>query len=130
MQSSSDDGYRLARIADSVAAAGLFLILICSTSSIRRVSLRLIQPKKLRNRPTTDRYEDEDGTATRESEAAYSYQLQRVLVLLVSIVCLLASLALCVITPRSPYSLPGVGQWLHFGAWVFYSDPQVEHGLC
>ena len=129
MQSSIDVADHLARITDSVAAVGLFLTLACSASSIRRVALRFVQPKKLRDQPTTERYEDEDGTATPESEAAYSYQLQRVLVLLLSFVCLLASLVLCVITSPSRYPPLGVEHWLHFGAWVLCYGPRMEQGL-
>lgn len=117
MQSSPDATF-LARTADIVAAAGLLLIVVCSVPSLRRIAHRFIPRHRLREQPIAERYEDEDGTATAESEAAYSYQLPRVVVLLLSVICLLDSLVLCVITTRSQSSALGVGQWLQFGAWV------------
>lgn len=102
----------------TIVAAALFVIIACSAPAVRRIALRFFPTQKLRNQPLSERYEDEDGTATQESEAAYSYQLPRVLVLLLSVACLLDSLALCVITTQSLGSTPRVEQWLQFGAWV------------
>ncbi len=107
-----------ARTVISTVALALFLIIACSAQSIWRISRRFIPTQKLQ--PLSQRYEDEDGTATLESEAAYSYQLQRVLVVWLSIIGSLDSLIFCVITTQRLSATVGVEQWLQFGAWVHF----------
>jgi hypothetical protein len=117
MQDSTDETF-FARTSVGVVAVALFLISACSASSVRRITGRCFSRQKLRYQPVSERYEDEDGTATLESETAYSYQLPRALVLLISAIGSLDSLILCVVTTRNPYSTVRVEQWLQFGAWV------------
>jgi hypothetical protein len=114
MQSSQNAGF----FAIGVGALSILVIVSCSALSIRCILRRFISTQKPQHRPDSERYRDEDGTATEESEAAYSYQFQRVLVLVVSIVCFFGSLAVCVIATQSPSSTRGIEQWLQFGAWV------------
>ena len=99
-------------------AASLSGIIACSTPSARRIGIRIFSTQKSRYQIASEGYEDEDGTVTRESEAAYSYQIPRVLVLLLSVLGLSASLALSVITARSHHSVLALEQWLLFAAWV------------
>jgi hypothetical protein len=117
MQDSHDETF-FERTSVGVVAVALLLISACSAPSIRRITGRLFSRQKLRYQPFTERYEDEDGTATLDSETAYSYQLPRTLVLLISAIGSLDSLILCMITTRNPYSNVRVGQWLQFSAWV------------
>lgn len=117
MQNSHDAAF-FARTAIGVVAGALLVIIACSAPSIRRIARRLSPTQKRQHQPISELYEDEDGRVTHESVAAYSYQLPRVLVLVLSIVGSLDSLILCVITTQIPYPTIGVGQWLEFGAWV------------
>ncbi len=103
----------------AVVTAALFVIIACSAPAFQRVILRFRPNQKSRYQRVSEPYKDEDGTATHESQAAYSYQLPRTFVLLFSIICLLNSLVLCVITTqRSPEPNVRVEQWLYFGVWV------------
>lgn len=107
-----------ARFAIGIAAVAVFVVIASSVLSIRRLTLRFSPTHKLHYQPISERYEDEDGTATQDSEAAYSYQKQRVLVLVFSVIGLLDSLMLCVIPTQSSYSTHEIEQWLQFAAWV------------
>lgn len=109
---------RYANTAIVVDAVVLFLIIACSIPAVRRIAQRFIATQKLRYQRPSERYEDEDGIATKESEAAYSYQVQRLLVLLLAVIGLLESLALFVVKTQTHNSALGVEQWLRFSAWV------------
>lgn len=114
----------------ALLAAALVGIVACSTPSARRIGIRISSPQESPYRPTSERYEDEDGTATLESEAAYTYQIPRLLVLLFSVLGALASLVLMLITVRKQRSIRAVEQWLLLGAWVCSDDPrQRRHRL-
>ena len=66
----------------------------------------------------TDRYDDEDGIATKDSEEAYTDFIPRLLILLLSIVGTLDALILGILTTtRANLSLT-VESWLIFGAWL------------
>ena len=93
-------------------------VIACSVGAIRRIAQRLIPAEKIRYQCLSERFEDEDGTATQESEAAYSYTLQRLLVLLLSVIGSIDSLVLAVIATRDTNFIANAEQWLHFGAWV------------
>lgn len=107
----------LARTEPGISAVVLFLITLCSALSVWRFFRRFIKTTKALDHLKAERYEDEDGMATEESQTAYSYRLHRVLVVLLSLSGLgsLDSLALAVIaTPSNP----AIEQWLQFVAWV------------
>lgn len=114
----ADIPYTRAAISVAAAAAALFVIAACSAPAVWRLALRCLPIQNRRSQPIPKSYEDEDGIATQESVAAYSYQLPRVLVLLISLVCLANSLVCCVITTRSPGSGLRVEQWMQLGVWV------------
>lgn len=104
----------------TVCVAALFLIVACSTLSLRRVFDRLTRTAGPRYCPASVTYEDEDGAATPESQIAYSYQMPRVLALLLSVVGFLGALTLCIITTQASCSMPGVELWLQFAGWVTF----------
>lgn len=64
-------------------------------------------------------YEDEDGVATEESEAAYSDFVPRLVLILISVVGLLDSLALAVLATSRSYLALRIEQWLQFATWIF-----------
>lgn len=99
-------------------AAALLGIFACSIPAVRRIGLRTVPAQRFRYQPDSERYEDEDGTATQESEAAYSYHIPRMVVLLISVLGFSASSALGVITARSHRTILAAQQWLLFAAWV------------
>jgi hypothetical protein len=110
----------------SVTAAALFVIVAFSAPAVWRLALRLLPIQDRRSQALPEIYEDEDGIATQESVAAYSYQLPRILVLLISVVCLANSLVCCVITTQSRDSGWRLEQWMQFGAWVRSDVPQLS----
>jgi hypothetical protein len=98
-----------------IYAIALLLIITCSASSLWRLYRRFIKAEKLLYRRRAERYHDKDGIATKESEAAYSYHLQKVLILLLSAVGSLDSFVLAVIATQSS---PAIVQWLRLVSWV------------
>ena len=104
------------RTEPAISALVLFLITLCSALPVWRFR-RFINTGKSLDRLKAECYEDEDGIATEESETVYCYLLQRVLVVLVSLssLGLLESLALAVITTQSN---PSIERWLQFIASV------------
>ena len=125
MQISHDEA-SFARSVLVVVATALSVIVACSALSFQRIVLRFRQNQKPQYQSVSEPYKDEDGTATQASEAAYSYQLPRISVLLFSIVCLLNSLVLCIIATQQPLeSNLRIEQWLHFCAWVCSDTAQV-----
>jgi hypothetical protein len=107
-----------ATTAIAAIATALSVIVACSAPAVWRLALRIFPTQKHRYQAIPGRYQDEDGIATQESEAAYSYQLPRILVLLLSLVCSLNSLICCVITTQRRGSTLRFEQWMQFGAWV------------
>jgi hypothetical protein len=105
---------KVARTELGIFTVVLFPIIICSAVSAWRLFKRFIKAEKSLK---AGRYEDEDGIATKESETAYSYRFQRVLILLLSLSAIgsLDSLAMAVIATQSN---PAIEQWLQFIAWV------------
>jgi hypothetical protein len=65
-----------------------------------------------------DRYEDEDGTATKDSEEAYTDFIPRLFLLLLSVVGTLDALALGILTTTRVKLSLTVESWLIFGAWL------------
>ena len=65
-----------------------------------------------------EKYADEDGEATEESEAAYSDFIQRLALILLSIVGLLVSLALAVLVTARAYLKLSTEQWIQFATWL------------
>jgi hypothetical protein len=107
----------LAKTELGISTVLLFLIIVCSALSVWRLFRRFTKTEKSLGHLKAERYEDEDGIATEESETAYSYRLQRFLVLLLSLSAVgsLDSLALAIIATQSN---PAIEQWLQFIAWV------------
>ena len=63
-------------------------------------------------------YEDEDGTATAETQKEYSAAIPKYLSLSSSILGLLASLTAAVITTVVPKTIIYLNHWFLFGSWV------------
>ncbi|RMD44291.1 hypothetical protein DV735_g885, partial [Chaetothyriales sp. CBS 134920] len=67
----------------------------------------------------SDRYEDDDGVATAESQSAYSDLIQRVILLSFSVLGLLAALVLAVLASvNATAATVLVGQWVQFAVWI------------
>ena len=65
-----------------------------------------------------DKYEDEDGIATKDSEEAYTDFIPRLLTLLLLIVGTLDALVLAILTTTRVKLSLTVESWLIFGAWL------------
>lgn len=65
-----------------------------------------------------DRYEDEDGVATKDSEDAYTDFIPRLFLLLLSITGTLHALALGILTTTRAQLSRALEGWLIFGAWL------------
>ena len=101
----------------AIAIASLAVVtVLCHPALI--LTLKRFLGKKSKFFDLSDRYEDEDGVATETSEAAYSDFIQRLILILVSVVGTLSALALAVIaTSKAPSSTILIGQWLQFAIW-------------
>ncbi|RMZ80689.1 hypothetical protein DV738_g2708, partial [Chaetothyriales sp. CBS 135597] len=67
----------------------------------------------------SDRYEDDDGVATDESQSAYSDLIQRVILISLSVVGLLAALVLAVFASvKAAVTAVLITEWLQFAAWI------------
>lgn len=117
------------RIAITVVGVALVVILACSIPSTWRITQRFVPSKKPRYQPLDERYRDEDGIATPESEAAYSYQIQRVLVLVLSAIGAVDSLILSIVASGRPDRILAVPQWLQFGGWVCVLNASEEEAF-
>lgn len=73
----------------------------------------------------SDRYEDEDGEATEESQGAYSDFIPRLILILISVVACLDALATAVLTTTRPHLSLTLEQWLQFGTWVSKVSPSI-----
>lgn len=103
----------------SLAAAIACLILVASLSLpafIQQGKRHLTTKQPYQS--LADRYEDEDGVATKDSEEAYSDFIPRLLLLLLSIVGTLDALALGILTTTRVKLSLTVESWLIFGAWL------------
>jgi uncharacterized protein YqhQ len=98
-------------------SVGLFLIALLTTPAIYTIVSRLVSRRQASD-STRQLYQDEDGTATEESEKAFSDKIQRFSIAVLSVIGFLASLALAVLvtinTPRTFF----VEHWLQFAGWV------------
>lgn len=80
---------------------------------LERVRVRKDQYSEL-----SDLYEDEDGTATEESQEAYSDFLPRLILLLTSAIASTDALISAVLTSTRSHPSLSVEQWLQFATWV------------
>ena len=63
-------------------------------------------------------YEDQDGTATKESQDAYSVRLPRVLTSICALLAVLISVTNIVWSELKSEELPVISRWLFLGGWV------------
>ena len=96
----------------------LVLVAVLSIPATRQVVNWLRSGGKSEFVRVTEKYEDEDGEATEESQAAYSDFVQRLSLILVSIVGTLDSLALAVLATARAYLTLSTEQWLQFATWL------------
>jgi hypothetical protein len=102
----------------TAAIVCLTSVAILSIPAAWQVVNRLRSGGKTEYQRVTEKYEDEDGEATEESEAAYSDFVQRLTLILVSIVGTLDSLALAVLATARAYLKLSTEQWLQFATWL------------
>lgn len=99
-------------------AVGCFFILLVCYSSVSRTFKSASGPGRQGDGEIPELYEDEDGTATEETQHAFSDKPPRVLVAVTTGVGLLISLALAVFGAVRPHGSLFVEAWIAFGAWV------------
>ena len=104
-------------------AVALYVSALCAALACYRLAQRFVPSRKPRYHAKPNLYEDEDGIATQESEASYSYQVQRILVFVFSFVGWITSFLGSIL--RSQHGQMGGGRlggkiepWLCFGMWV------------
>lgn len=81
--------------------------------------LKRVRSSKLQYVDLSDRYEDEDGVATEESEGAYSDFIPRLILILVSVIGTIDCLASAILTTTRDALPLFVEQWLQFITWVW-----------
>jgi ABC-type multidrug transport system fused ATPase/permease subunit len=101
----------------TAAIVCLISVSILSIPTICQAINRFRPGAKKDYQSVSEKYEDEDGEATEESEAAYSDFLQRLALILLSIVGLLDSLALAVLATARAYLKLSTEQWIQFATW-------------
>jgi ABC-type multidrug transport system fused ATPase/permease subunit len=102
----------------TAAIVCLILVSILSIPAIWQVVNRFRPGPKKDYQSVPEKYEDEDGEATEESEAAYSDFIQRLALILLSIVGLVDSLALAVLATARAYLKLSTEQWIQFATWL------------
>lgn len=102
----------------ATSIVGLVLVAIDTVPALWQISKRFSTNKKNYFKQPHGLYEDEDGVATEETEAAFTDKYQRISIVLLSILGFLVSLVLAILaTVRLRLSLP-IEQWLQFAIWV------------
>lgn len=117
---------------DTVALAssivGLAAVAFLTIPAAKQLSRRLSGSRSLSYEPLSDRYEDEDGIATEESQAAYSVHLQRILLMVIVTVGTVETLIIALLaTSRHRIRLP-TEQWLSFVSWILLSFQVISTG--
>jgi ABC-type multidrug transport system fused ATPase/permease subunit len=102
----------------TAAIVCLILVAILSIPATSKAVRRLRSGSKAGYQAIPEKYEDEDGVASEESEAAYSDFVQRLALILLSIVGILDSLALAVLATARAYLKLSTEQWLQFATWL------------
>jgi len=97
---------------------GCFVIALLSYSSLSRTLKGATRPERQGDGEIPELYEDEDGTATEETQEAFFDKLPRVPVAVTTAVGLLVSLALAVSEAVRPHGSLPVEAWISVGAWV------------
>ena len=115
----------------AVAAVSLILVGFLSIPASLQI-VNQLRTGKPQYQQLNEKYEDQDGTATEESEAAYSDFLPRLTLILISIIGCLDSLALAILATVRSYLTLATEQWLQFATWllllwqasILYRTPQ------
>ena len=108
----------------AIAIAALVLVALLTIPAGTGFYQRLIATKK-QDLEFTDKYEDADGVATEESEAAFTTRIQRIFSLLTALVGFAVSLVSAILaTLRADVQLPAES-WLQFAAWIFITTQAV-----
>lgn len=101
----------------AVALACLVVVVLCTIPALVQLIQRLRKHKD-QYRELSSRYEDKDGVATEASQAAYSDLVQRLILVLLSTVAVLDTLAFAVYITTGPVALLRLEQWFQFGTWI------------
>jgi ABC-type multidrug transport system fused ATPase/permease subunit len=104
----------------SLTAAIVCLVLVFTLSlpALSQIGKRCFM-KKAEYQTVSERYEDEDGLATKDSEEAYSDFVPKLSLLLVSVIGTLGALALGILTTTRVKLSLTIESWLMLGAWLF-----------
>lgn len=101
-----------------VGSVGLGLVGATSIPTIWIIARKISPFKGHRYEEHRDLYEDEDGSATEESQAAYSTVVPRSICLAASAIGLLLSIAIAVLITTQSELYLFQESWLTFGSWV------------
>lgn len=102
----------------AISIACLALVAVLSVPAFGHCVTRLRSKTKQYNSLLPDRYEDEDGAATDESQEAYSDLFPRLLLILISVVASAVALATAILTTTRSHLPLSLEQWLQFSTWV------------
>ena len=101
----------------AIAIACFALVIFFSIPAINHF-VRRLRKGKSQAIYLPDLYQDEDGSATPESESAYSDQVQRSLLVLGAVLGSIDALALAVLITKQPDLHLLAEQWLQLGTWL------------
>ncbi|KAL2439061.1 Pleiotropic ABC efflux transporter of multiple drugs YBT1 [Exophiala dermatitidis] len=101
-------------------AISISCLLLVTALSIPALSqcISRARAKKDQYQSLTEHYEDEDGIATAESEERFSDFIQRLLLIVLSVVVCLDALATAILTTTRPQLSLSVQQWFQFATWL------------
>lgn len=99
-------------------AIGCFLVVLASHPSLVRIVKTASSQHQRGDYDSPELYEDEDGTATEDTQLAFSDKLPKILVLAASTIGFLLSIALAVYGSVQPRHSLAVEGWVSFGIWV------------
>lgn len=102
----------------AISIACLALVAGLSIPAFGHCATRLRSKPKQYDGLIPERYEDEDGAATDESQEAYSDLFPRLLLILISVVASAVALATAILTTTRSHLPLSIEQWLQFGTWV------------
>jgi hypothetical protein len=104
----------------------LLLVCLCCLPAVTSIVCLCTQKRPRKDQQTKEGYQDEDGEATASSLQAFSYQWQRIGIVLASVLGLSIALGLAALTTwRLPQPLC-FHTWFQVGIWVSYQPIRAK----
>jgi hypothetical protein len=100
-----------------VTSIGLTVTAVSTIPSVVVLAQRCVPSKRKSYLPVADIYEDEDGTSTHDSVAAFSDRIPKTIIYISTTIGLFSSITLAILSSISQDAFL-VESWLQLGSWV------------